>query len=92
MKEQLSDAWQINNRMNLLLMDNISDAGMQKTLSNRGRTVYLQLAHMHNVRLNWLEVCARDIFKKYPAIKKKQHSTGKHYIKLLKILPMALKS
>ena len=70
MKEQLSDAWQINNRMNLLLMDNISDTGMQKTLSNRGRTIYLQLAHLHNVRINWLEVCAPDISKKHAAIKK----------------------
>jgi len=69
MKEQLIEAWQINNRMNLLLMDNVSEAGMQKTLSARGRTVYLQLVHMHNVRINWLEVCAPDIFKKYPAIK-----------------------
>jgi uncharacterized damage-inducible protein DinB len=71
MKEQLSEAWQINNRMNLLLMDNIPDAGMQKTLSTRGgRTVYQQLVHLHNVRINWLEVCAPDIFKKHAAIKK----------------------
>jgi uncharacterized damage-inducible protein DinB len=66
MKEQLLDAWRINNRMNLLLMDNITDAGMQKTLSTRGgRTVYLQLVHVHNVRIGWLEVSAKDIFKKY---------------------------
>jgi uncharacterized damage-inducible protein DinB len=71
MKEQLSVAWQINNRMNLLLMDNITDAGMEKTLSTRGgRTVYLQLVHLHNVRIGWLEVCAKDIFKKYKAIGK----------------------
>jgi hypothetical protein len=50
MKEQLLDAWRINNRMNLLLMDNITDTGMQKTLSTRGgRTVYTQLVHVHNV-------------------------------------------
>jgi uncharacterized damage-inducible protein DinB len=71
MKEQLLDAWRINNRMNLLLMDNITDAGMQKTLSIRGgRTVYLQLVHAHNIRMDWLEVCAKDIFRKYMALNK----------------------
>lgn len=71
MKEQLLDTWQINNRMNLLLMENISDTGMEKTLSTRGgRTVYLQLVHVHDVRMNWLEVCAKDIFKKYSILNK----------------------
>jgi uncharacterized damage-inducible protein DinB len=71
MKEQLLNAWSINNNMNLLMMDNITDAGMQKTLSSRGgRTVYLQLVHMHNVRMGWLEVCANDIFKKYKVLNK----------------------
>src|SRR5260221_11156738 len=73
MKEQLLDTWHINNRMNLLMMDNISDAGMLKTLSTRGgRTVYLQLVHVHNVRMGWLEVCAKDIFKKYKALDKEK--------------------
>jgi uncharacterized damage-inducible protein DinB len=71
MKEQLLEAWRINNRMNLLLIDHITDTGMQKTLSTRnGRTVYLQLVHMHNVRMGWLEICAKDIFKKYKSIDK----------------------
>jgi uncharacterized damage-inducible protein DinB len=64
--------------MNLLLMDNITDAGMQKTLSTRGgRTVYQQLVHVHNVRIGWLEVCAPDIFKKYPSINKEASSNRK---------------
>ena len=71
MREQLTEAWQINNSMNLLLMDNITDAGMQKTLSTRGgRTVYQQMVHIHNVRLQWLEVSAVDIFKKQSTIDK----------------------
>jgi len=70
MKEQLLEAWQINNTMNLLLIDNISDGGMEKTLSPRGRTVYTQLVHVHNVRIQWLEVCAPAIFKKHPALAK----------------------
>jgi uncharacterized damage-inducible protein DinB len=71
MKAQLLDAWRINNRMNLLFIDNVNDEGMQKTLSARGgRTIYLQLIHMHNVRLGWIEISAKDIFKKNKLIDK----------------------
>jgi uncharacterized damage-inducible protein DinB len=70
-KRQLIDAWQTNNRMNLLFIDNITDDGMQKTLSTRGgRTVYEQLVHVHNVRLGWIEVAAKDIFTKYKPLDK----------------------
>jgi len=66
MEQQLTDTWQTHQRMNMLLIDNITDAGMQKTLSTRGgRTVYQQWVHIHNVRMKWLEVCAGDICKKY---------------------------
>jgi uncharacterized damage-inducible protein DinB len=71
MKDQFKDAWQINNRMNQLLIDNITDAGMLKSLSTRGgRTVYLQWAHVHNVRMQWLEIGAKEIFNKYRVIDK----------------------
>ncbi len=71
MKDQLLDTWQINNRMNLLLLDNITDAGMLRSLSTRGgRTVYLQLVHVHNVRMQWLEICAKDIYKKFKMLDK----------------------
>ena len=69
MKEQLLETWHINNRMNLLMMDHITDTGMQRSLSTRGgRTVYLQWVHVHNVRIGWLEICAKDIFKKYKSL------------------------
>lgn len=71
MKEQLLAAWQTHHKMNLLLIDNITDAGMQKTLSTRGgRRVYEQFIHIHNVRVQWLEVCAKDIYKKYKVLDK----------------------
>jgi len=57
--------------MNLLLRNRTPDAAMQKTLSTRGgRTVYQQLIHIHNVRMQWLEICAKDIFKKYKVLDK----------------------
>ena len=71
MKEQLLETWRINHRMDLLLVDNISDEGMQKTLSTRGgRTIYQQWVHIHNVRMQWLEVSAKDIFRKYKPLDK----------------------
>lgn len=71
MKEQLLDTWNIHHRMNLLLINNTTDAGMQKTLSIRGgRTVFQQWIHIHNVRMQWLEVTAKDIFSKYKVLDK----------------------
>jgi uncharacterized damage-inducible protein DinB len=71
MKEQLIEAWRINNRMNLLFIDTVTDDGMQKTLSTRGgRTVYEQLLHVHNVRIGWIEAAAKDIFTKYELLDK----------------------
>lgn len=84
MKEQLLEAWQTHHKMNLLLIDNITDAGMQKTLSARGgRTVYLQLVHVHNVRMQWLEICAKDIFSKYKVLNKEAAFNRKELRKAL---------
>lgn len=71
MKEQLMAAWHTHQQMNLLLFDHTTDAGMGKTLSTKGgRTVYLQWVHIQQVRLQWLEICAMDIFIKYKALDK----------------------
>lgn len=71
MKEQLLHTWQIHQEKNLLLLDNITDAGLQKTLSTRGgRTVYDQWVHIHNVRMQWLEICAKEIHAKYKPLNK----------------------
>lgn len=52
MIDQLLTAWQVNNRISLLLIDHISDEGMRCTLSKRGgRTVARQFGHIHNNRI-----------------------------------------
>ncbi|MBK9569313.1 MAG: hypothetical protein IPP43_11040 [Chitinophagaceae bacterium] len=72
MKDQLLGTWHTHNKMNYLLIDNTTDAGMQKSLSTRsGRTIYEQWVHIHSVRMQWLEICAIDIFKKYMPLDKK---------------------
>lgn len=50
------EAWEINCRTTLAVLDHLPDEALAATLSSRGgRTVYDQLAHLHNVRLSWLE-------------------------------------
>ncbi len=62
MHEELLEAWRTNNRINLFLIDRISDAGMRCTLSKRGgRDVARQFAHLHNVRLWQLKKRAKDL-------------------------------
>jgi uncharacterized damage-inducible protein DinB len=60
--DQLVEAWRVNNRINLFLIDRISDAGMACTLSKRGgRNVVRQFTHLHNVRVWHLQGRARDL-------------------------------
>ncbi len=62
MLEEMLEAWRTNNRINLFLIDEISPAGMECTLSRRGgRGVAGQFAHMHNVRVWHLEKRARQL-------------------------------
>lgn len=71
MKDQLLETWRINQEKNILLIDNISEAGMEKTLSVRGgRTIFQQWIHIHNTRMQWLEICAKEIFSKYKVLNK----------------------
>ena len=56
MTEQLVEAWRINNRINLFLIEKISEEGMKSTTSTRGgRDVARQFAHIHNNRVDWIE-------------------------------------
>ncbi len=60
--DQILEAWHTNNRINLFLIDHISDEGMKCTLSKRGgRNVVRQFAHLHNNRVWHLEKRAKDL-------------------------------
>ena len=62
--QQLLETWRTNNRINLFLIDRISDDGMKCTLSKHGgRNVVRQFAHVHNQRIYHLEGRARDLAK-----------------------------
>lgn len=61
---QILESWRTNNRINLFLIDRISDDGMRCTLSKRGgRNVVRQFAHLHNVRVWHLERRAKGLAK-----------------------------
>jgi len=62
-KDSIIESWLINNRVNLKLLDEISDEGLNCTLSKRGgRTVALQFAHLHNLRLWRLDRFAKEFY------------------------------
>ncbi len=53
--DDLVEAWETNQRIHLLLLDDISDEGLAATLSTRGgRDVARQFAHVHTQRVRWL--------------------------------------
>jgi uncharacterized damage-inducible protein DinB len=60
MLEQLVEAWQINHRVTLSLLDALSDDALKATLSTRGgRDVARQLAHVHEVRAVHAEITSK---------------------------------
>ena len=60
MLEQLVEAWQINNRVTLKLLDALSEDALHATLSTRGgRDVARQLAHVNEVRLKFAEITSK---------------------------------
>ena len=52
----LTETWQIHNRINLYLLEAISETSLQDVLSSKGRNVGEQFAHINHVRLMWLKV------------------------------------
>ncbi len=64
MLNQLIEAWAINNRVNLLLLKEMDAKVLDVSLSTRGgRTVADQIAHLHNVRVGWLELADKSLVK-----------------------------
>ena len=60
--DQILESLATNNRINLFLIDAISDEGMKCTLSRRGgRNVARQFAHLHTNRVWQLEKRARRL-------------------------------
>ena len=65
---QLLETWEIHNRINLFLLDAIAPEHLKDVSISKGRNAGEQFAHLHNVRLMWLQVAAPDLFKKQKKI------------------------
>ncbi len=62
MDTQVLDTWRIHNRINLYLLDAVAPEALQGTPTGmKGRSVGEAFAHMHNVRLMWLQSAAPDL-------------------------------
>ncbi len=80
MKDQLLDTWRINCKVNLMILDSLNNEALNATLSPRGRNVATQLGHLHNVRLMWLDVLAKDLLTGTKKIEK-ENSNDKKLLK-----------
>lgn len=71
--EQFVDSWNIHNRILFYLLDAIPEQALAGVSSSGGRSVGQMFAHIHNIRLTWLEVSAPKLMSglaKIPARKK----------------------
>lgn len=60
MNAELIEAWEINSRLNLYLLEAISDDQLTVKLE-KGKTVLGNFSHMHNVRKMWVKSAAIDL-------------------------------
>jgi uncharacterized damage-inducible protein DinB len=63
MEDQLTETWNIHNRINLYLLDAVPAEALVATLAPKHRTVFQLFAHMHNVRLMWLKAAAPELLR-----------------------------
>jgi uncharacterized damage-inducible protein DinB len=61
--EQLLDTWGIHARTTLYVLDNIDPVALMAKTEIKGRSVGEQFAHLHNVRLMWLQAAAPDLLE-----------------------------
>jgi len=64
----LTDTWGINNRVNLRLLDALTDEQLAATILPRGRTVTSYFVHIHMARFYWLERRATALAKRLKKI------------------------
>jgi len=60
----LAETWHLNNRVNLRLLDALTNEQLAATIFPRGKSVASYFVHMHMARFYWLERRARTMAKK----------------------------
>lgn len=69
-QEQLLEAWDIHNRINLFLLDAVESEHLKDVSASKGRNVGEQFAHIHNVRLMWLKEAAAELIGNLQKVEK----------------------
>jgi uncharacterized damage-inducible protein DinB len=70
METQFLETWNLHNRINLYLLEAISDEALSGVSASKGRSVGEQFAHLHNVRLLWLKSAAPELLDGLTKIEK----------------------
>jgi uncharacterized damage-inducible protein DinB len=71
-EKQFLETWEIHNRINLYLLDAVVPTALGSLSASKGRTVGEQFAHIHNVRLMWLNSASPDLLAGLMKIEKGQ--------------------
>lgn len=66
----LSESWMVNHRVNMLLLDALSEENLAVSPNARARSIGDQFAHLNNARLLWLETMAPAAVKTLKKIEK----------------------
>ena len=66
----LTETWQLNNRVNLLLLGHLNDQQLAWMANPRARSIADQFAHLHSVRILWLEHTVPAAAKRLKKIEK----------------------
>jgi uncharacterized damage-inducible protein DinB len=75
MTEALVETWLINNRVNLMLLNELTQEALECTLSTRGgRMVGQQLVHVYEVRRSKVELANKSLAKGLSLVKRDQGS------------------
>ena len=59
----LAETWNLNNRVNLRLLDELTNEQLSAVIQPRGKPVTSYFAHLHMARYYWLERRARALAK-----------------------------
>ena len=69
-KFSIADAFLTNNRINLFVLGHLSEEQLAVTQNARARSIADQFAHLHNVRILWLEASQPALAKSLKKIEK----------------------
>ncbi len=70
MDAQILETWAIRNRITLYVLDSIDPEALAGAASSKGRTVGAMFAHIHNARLQWIEVADKQLMEGLAKIEK----------------------